>query len=157
MRSRFAGLFAAHGVGPDRLALLPQLPGLSNALAAYGDIDIALDTFPYNGTTTTCEALWMGVPVVALVGGRHAARVGFSLLQVAGLAEFAAATPETYVDLAVGLAADRARLAAYRRELRPRLAASPLCDPGRFASDMEAAFRAMRDGGTERDGNAGTA
>lgn len=142
-RTRFAGLFAEHGVGADRLAMLPQLPDMGAALAAYGDIDIALDPFPYNGTTTTCEALWMGVPVVTLVGDRHAARVGYSLLQSVGVPELAAGGEETYVELAAGLAADRARLAAYRQSLRQRVAASPLCDPLRFARAMEAAFREM--------------
>jgi len=142
-RTRFAGLFAEHGVEADRLAMLPHLPDVDTALGAYGDIDIALDPFPYNGTTTTCEALWMGVPVVTLVGDRHAARVGYSLLQAVGVSELAADSEEGYVALAADLAANRERLAAYRQSLRERVAASPLCDRARFARDMEAAFREM--------------
>lgn len=153
VRRRYQGLFSAHGVGADRLAIVPLVPGLREALAAYGDIDLALDTFPYNGTTTTCEALWMGVPVVTRVGDRHAARVGFSLMQAAGLSELVATSAESYVELAVGLASDRSRLAGYRRELRSRLATSSLCDAGRFAAEMERALRSMcEEGGADHHG-----
>ena len=113
-------------------------------LQAYGGIDVALDPAPYNGTTTTIEALWMGVPVVALAGGdRHAARVGASLLGHAGAAEFLARDGDDYVRISVALAADRARLAGLRGELRRRLLASPLVDAPAFARKLEAAYRSL--------------
>ena len=112
-------------------------------LAVYDRVDIALDPFPYNGTTTTCEALWMGVPVVTLRGDRHAGRVGASLLSQIGLTDLIADSVEEYVEIAVALAGDPGRLADLRRSLRPRLAASPLCDGRAFARKIEAAFRQM--------------
>lgn len=82
-------------------------------LAAYNQVDVALDTFPYNGTTTTCEALWMGVPVVSLIGNSHAARVGLSLLSAIGHAEWATENEENYIEKAVALAQDRSSGSIY--------------------------------------------
>jgi protein O-GlcNAc transferase len=106
-------------------------------------VDIALDPFPYNGTTTTCEALWMGVPVITLRGHRHAGRVGASLLTQVGLEDLIADSTEHYVEIAVALAGNPGRLDELHRVLRPRVATSPLCDEGAFAAKMEAAFRTM--------------
>ena len=89
--------FATAGIGPERLRILPPAPEAQDHLALYNEIDVALDPFPYNGTTTTCEALWMGVPVITLAGDRHAGRVGASLLGAIGFAAGIAATPEDYV------------------------------------------------------------
>ncbi|MGD0465031.1 MAG: hypothetical protein ABSB74_21315, partial [Tepidisphaeraceae bacterium] len=112
-------------------------------LELYHRVDLALDTYPYHGTTTTCEALWMGVPVVSLAGRTHASRVGVSLLSNVGLPEFIARTPQQYVQIATGLAGDLPRLAELRRTLRPRMQASPLMDAPRFARNVEAAYRRM--------------
>jgi len=135
--------FAAHGIDAERVEAAGWIAATSSHLAAYGDIDVALDPFPYNGTTTTIEALWMGVPVVALAGDRHAARVGVSVLTHAGVPELIVATKADYVDLAASLVGDRFRLEEYRATLRARMSASPLLDVGRFARDIEKAYRVM--------------
>jgi predicted O-linked N-acetylglucosamine transferase (SPINDLY family) len=109
----------------------------------YREVDVALDTFPYNATTTTCEALWMGVPVVTLAGARHAARVGASLLGAAGFAAGIAARPEDYVATARLLAEQRQLLAALRANLRADMARSPLCDAAGHARALEDAYRAI--------------
>ncbi len=134
---------AAAGIDPARVTMLPYIADERAHLAAYGQVDVALDPFPYNGTTTTCEALWMGVPVVTLRGDRHAARVGTSLLTRAGLTELIADDPEGFVRIAADLAASPARLAVLRADLRARVAASALCDAAGFARDVEEAYRAM--------------
>jgi predicted O-linked N-acetylglucosamine transferase (SPINDLY family) len=123
--------------------LLCPTPSIASHLAAYRRVDIALDTFPYHGTTTTCEALWMGVPVVTRAGRTHASRVGVSLLTNVGLPEMIAADEDAYARIAVRLAADEARLAELRSGLRGRMAASPLTDAPRLARNVEAAYREM--------------
>lgn len=135
--ARFRGL----GIAAERLVLLPWREATASHLSAYDGADIALDTFPYNGTTTTLEALWMGVPVITYAGDRHAARVGASLLRHAGIEDLVAASRDDYIVRAVALAADPARRAAYRAGLRARIAASPLCDGPGFARAMGAAYR----------------
>ncbi len=135
--------FAHHGIGPERLELVSWSPSWLDHLALYRRIDIALDTFPYNGTTTTCEALWMGVPVVTVLGERHAARVGGSLLTRLGLSNLVAFGVEEYIDTAVRLAADPDHLAGLRLGLRERMRRSPLCDAAGFARRMEDAYRTM--------------
>ncbi|MDX1594885.1 MAG: hypothetical protein R3298_11590, partial [Gammaproteobacteria bacterium] len=131
------------GLPRDRIEMLGRIDGKDGHLGLYGQVDIALDTTPYNGTTTTCEALWMGVPVVGLTGDRHAARVGASLLSHAGLTELVAEDEEDFVARAVALAGDRKRLRAYHAELRERLRGSTLCDADGFARQVEAAYREM--------------
>src|SRR6185437_603673 len=87
IKARTLRQFAAHGVGAEQVVVATRYKGLVEHLGAYGGIDIGLDPFPYNGTTTSCEALWMGVPVVTLIGDRHAGRVGLDLLSRIGLSE----------------------------------------------------------------------
>jgi protein O-GlcNAc transferase len=134
---------SAAGVPLERVEITGWHDDPQHHLAQYGAIDIALDTAPYNGTTTTLEALWMGVPVVTRRGDRHAARVSASILEHAGLHELVAETPAHYVDRAVALAGDASRLAALRASMRARLAASPLRDEAGFARAVEAAYRTI--------------
>jgi predicted O-linked N-acetylglucosamine transferase (SPINDLY family) len=112
-------------------------------LEAYQRVDVALDTFPYHGTTTTCEAMWMGVPVVSMAGRTHVSRVGASLLNNAGLPELIAGSAEEYVSIAADLAKDLPRLADLRRTMRERMRGSTLMDASRFARNVEAAYREM--------------
>ena len=142
-RALFLARLGERGVAAERVELVAWLPGTAAHLALYHRVDIALDPFPYNGTTTTCEALWMGVPVVTLRGDRHAGRVGASLLSQIGLTDLIANSVEEYVEIALALARNPGRLDDLRRALRPRMAASPLCDGRAFARKMEAAFRTM--------------
>ncbi|MFN2338951.1 MAG: tetratricopeptide repeat protein, partial [Gammaproteobacteria bacterium] len=142
LREHTAAALQALGIGAERLELLGHTPTRAEHLALYARLDIALDTFPYNGTTTTCEALWMGVPVVTLAGRRHAGRVGASLLEAAGLGDWLAGTPQAYVGLAAARAVDLDGLARLRAALRGRLAASPLCAGDGFARRFEAALEA---------------
>lgn len=135
--------FAVHGVEPQRIETAGWIPAVSSHLAAYAEVDVALDPFPYNGTTTTIEALWMGIPVLALAGERHAARVGASLLTELGLTELIAPTPDVYVDIAARLAGDASTLDEYRATLRGRMMRSPLLDVAGFARDLEDAYRTM--------------
>ena len=139
-----AGLLARAeraGIAPARIEIVAFTPGIAEHLALYRRVHVALDTFPYNGTTTTCEALWMGVPVVTLEGDRHAARVGASLLRAAGLPELVAPSTEGFAGTAAALAGDGARLAALRTGLRARLRASPLLDDRAWAERFHGALR----------------
>lgn len=138
---RYRDLFAQHGVAAERLDLLSRVVSQTGHLDTYGRLDIALDTFPYNGTTTTCEALWMGVPVVTSLGDRHAARVSASILNRIGLPGLIAADEASYIQLARTLATNASQLATLRPTIRARMRASPLCDAPRFARTMEAAYR----------------
>ena len=142
-RLRINRRFESHGIPANRLEIRGHQPDFKLHLDTYNQMDIALDTFPYHGTTTTCEALWMGVPVVTLAGSAHVSRVGVSLLSSVGLPELIARTAEEYVSIVVGLAKDLPRLAELRRTFRPRMRASPLMDAGRFARDIESAYRQM--------------
>lgn len=140
-QARFAAIFGRAGVAPDRIECLERTADTRSHLACYQGVDVALDTSPYNGTTTTCEALWMGVPVVALVGDRHMARVGASLLAACGHAEWAAADEEQYIACAAQLAADSTRLTALRAALRDDLRRSALLDHAGQAKHFADALR----------------
>jgi predicted O-linked N-acetylglucosamine transferase (SPINDLY family) len=130
------------GVDPQRVSFMGKLP-LAAYFERYQSLDIALDTFPFGGGTTTCDALWMGVPVVSLVGKTAVGRAGLSIISNVGLPELVADTPEEYVRLAVRLANDLPRLKELHSTLRPRMQASPLMDAPRFARNVEAAYRQM--------------
>ncbi len=123
--------------------MIGHIESTGGHLGAYGRIDIALDTFPYNGTTTTCEALWMGVPVVTLTAERPAGRVGASLLTQAGLEDLIATGPAEFIAAAKERAADPARLAEVRLGMRRRLIRSQLMDRAGFAQSLEAAYRGI--------------
>ena len=140
-REHFLARLAAGGIARERVEIVGYTGGIAEHLALYGRMHIALDTTPYNGTTTTCEALWMGVPVVTLEGDRHAARVGASLLRTAGLGELVARNPEEFHQIAVGLARSPGRIAAYRTGLRGQLAGSPLCDSASYGARFFEAIR----------------
>jgi predicted O-linked N-acetylglucosamine transferase (SPINDLY family) len=140
VRNRFLALFAQHGIPPHTLEMLPP-SSLLDYLATYHRIDLVLDTFPFSGSTTTCEALWMGVPVVTWPGATFASRHSLSHLSAIGLPDTIAGNLDEYARLAVSLAGDLPRLAALRAGLRPRMATSPLCDGKRFAANLVASFR----------------
>jgi predicted O-linked N-acetylglucosamine transferase (SPINDLY family) len=143
MRQRVTETLASFSIASERLDLLDTVDSQADHLQRYHAIDIALDPFPYNGTTTNCDALWMGVPVVTLAGRTHVSRVGTSQLSNLGLTELIAQTPEDYVRIAVQLAQDPERLTTLRAGLRARMAASPLMDAARFTRHLEAAYRQM--------------
>lgn len=143
VRRRYLSLFEQESIESGRLSLISRSPSTADHLAMYGRADIALDSFPYNGTTTTCEALWMGVPVVVLRGDRHAARVGASLLSQVGLDSLISEDADEYVEKAVTLANDITRLETLRKEMRTRMQDSMLSDAKGFAGNMETAFQTM--------------
>jgi len=134
--------FERFGIGRDKLIIMGQRPAVDHLLL-YGMVDIALDTYPYNGTTTTCEALWMGAPVVSLAGKCHVSRVGLSILTRLGLEFFVASTPKEYLAKATALAAKPDALAEIRASMRKRIADSTLCDAKTFTRSVEAAYRKM--------------
>jgi protein O-GlcNAc transferase len=141
-RDRIVREFASHGLSDARLELLPKLP-FQQFLAAHSRVDIALDPFPFNGTTTTCQTLWMGVPVVALAGRSHVSRVGVTMLASVGLAQCVAEDESDYVRIAVALATDLSRLQEVRRGLRARMLSSPLTNGARLTRCLEDAYAKM--------------
>jgi predicted O-linked N-acetylglucosamine transferase (SPINDLY family) len=136
-------MFVQHGISQDQLRLLSYVPSKYEHFDCYNSIDIGLDTFPYNGTTTTCEAMWMGVPVISLAGETHASRVGMSLLSDVGLSDFIAECDEDYLQKAVALANDLERLQSLRVSLRSMMSNSSLMDARSFTDSLEKAYRQM--------------
>ena len=134
--------FGELGIDESRLIIRPMLQA-DEFLELYRQIDIVLDPFPYNGGTTTCDALWMGVPVVSLIGESFVSRMGYAMLKNIGLADLAATTVQQYADIALDLASDPVRLAALRAGMRARLEASPLRDEIGFTRGLESAYRGM--------------
>jgi len=135
--------FATRGVAPQRLDLIGWTQTRASHLALYQGIDLCLDTFPYAGGTTTCEALWMGLPVVTVAGDCYVSRFGVSILSQVGLGELIAPDLEEFVTTAIALAHDPQRLAEMRRQCRPRMADSSLCQPEAFVRQLEEAYRRM--------------
>ncbi len=143
LRERLLKTFTGHGVGAERLELVNRLPR-PLYLELIKRMDIALDPFPFNGHTTTCDCIWQGVPVVTLSGQTYVSRFGGSGLKTLGLEELIAESREGYLETAVALAGDVERLAHLRATLRERMAASPLVDFAAFTRNLEAAYRRMR-------------
>jgi predicted O-linked N-acetylglucosamine transferase (SPINDLY family) len=143
--ARYYAALAERGIAAERVELRGWSPS-AELLAAYGCVDLALDTFPYNGGLTTCEALWMGVPVVTFPGETFAGRHGIAHLSAAGCGETMARDADDYVERAVALAQDWAQLGAMREGLRGRVASSPLCDGAKFAREFERLMREVWEG-----------
>ena len=129
-------------IARNRVSVAERVP-VMQYLRMFNDIDIALDTMPYNGATTTLDTLWMGIPVVGLVGTRSISRGTYSILKTLGLDELIAETPQEYIDLNVRLATDADWRSSFHTSLRERLRRSPLTDVSRFAENLEAAYRTM--------------
>ncbi len=141
-RQHALDVFEHCGVSSNRIDWFTPAPR-ADYLTAYQKIDISLDTFPYNGHTTSLDSFWMGVPVITLVGQTVVGRGGLSQAMNLGLPELIAHTPEQYVKRALNLASDIPLLATIRKSLRPRMQTSPLMDAPRFATNIEAAYRSM--------------
>lgn len=142
MRDEYLSRFSSAGIAPQRVELR-GFQSFRDYLATHGAVDAILDTFPYTGGTTTCHALWMGVPVLSLVGDSAPSRGGASVLGTIGLDELLADTTEQYLDRACSLANNRERLASLRAGMRARMSASPLMDSARFTRHLEYAYRSM--------------
>jgi predicted O-linked N-acetylglucosamine transferase (SPINDLY family) len=133
---------AGGDIDPQRITLMPRV-SIPEYFRCFNEVDIALDTTPYSGGTTTCDAIWMGVPVLTLSGTRSVSRSTASILSVVGLQEWIAQSPAEYVRKASRFAADVSLLHELRSALRSRMQHSPLMDEERFTRDMERAYRAM--------------
>jgi len=141
IHQELAAVLHTRGIEKQRLLLLGHATSVVQQLEGYHQIDIALDTFPYNGTTTTCETLYMGVPVITLAGRSHVSRVGASLLQAVGLPDLVCNSMEEYKTTALALASDVSRLINLRQTLRRQLLNSPLCDNRMAAAGVEQLYR----------------
>lgn len=142
IRAEWLAYFTDRGVAAERVEMLPAR-GYRQYLEFLAGLDVGLDTFPFNGGTTVCQTLWMGTPVVALVGGTSVARVSGSVLSCLGLGNLVADSPERWVELNARLAADPAGREALRTSLRDRMRRSPLCDGPRFVRHVETMFRTV--------------
>ena len=142
IQKHYIGMFQSCGISPEKINIIGW-KSLDEHLNMYSQIDIALDSYPYHGTTTTCEALWMGVPVITLVGGEHISRVGLSILRRIGLEFFATKTAQEFAAKATVLAQNRSSLAKIRSSMRGRIATSGLCHAKAFTRNIERAYRQM--------------
>lgn len=134
--------FSAEGIGEDRIDIIGRVSDREH-FELYNRVHLMLDTFPYNGTTSTCESLWMGRPLVVMEGNRHAARVGVSLMKSIGFTAFCADSMDGYVDLAVQWSSRPEAIREFRRGLRKRMTESPLMDHSGFTQSLESAYREM--------------
>jgi predicted O-linked N-acetylglucosamine transferase (SPINDLY family) len=133
--------FSKRGIADERLEFRNHKPESGSFLSVYHDVDLALDAFPWSGHTTSCEALWMGVPMVTLRGNSHCGRMAASTLTAGGFPQFVADSEDQYIHIARELAADLPRLAELRRTMRATTAASTLCDGAKFIVGWERAIR----------------
>jgi predicted O-linked N-acetylglucosamine transferase (SPINDLY family) len=162
VQARFRSLFSGHGIRPERL-MFRGPSALQDMMQEYGDMDIALDPVPYNGGTTTLQALWMGVPVITLAGGNFAARMGASILRSLDRPAWIAKDEADYLAKAASLAGELEILRRGRARQRKEMAESPLCDIQAYVGHLEALYRRMwaayRDGGARRilEANSGAA
>lgn len=129
--------FETHGIAPNRIIFLDYAPSRNEHLKAYNQVDIALDSFPFNGMTTTCEALWMGVPVITLATQHHLSRVSKGFLSLINLQPFIAHTPQQYIEKAVQLAKSPDLRTFYPQQLRSIMSGSPLCDTQKYIKTLE--------------------
>ena len=141
-REKLLGRFAARGVDPVRIVLHARMP-VGEYYRILGNLDVALDTYPYNGGTTTLDTLWMGTPLIAMKGDRPVARSAFSIMSTLGMSELIASTPTEYVEKNLQLARDQAWRQRLRSSLRERLSASSLMDADTFVTDLESCYRKM--------------
>lgn len=143
VRRRVTVFFAQHGVDSDRLVLLGRDASFETHFSRYNQVDIGLDPFPCNGGTTSCDSMWMGVPVISLTGDSFISRMGLSMLTNVGLTGLIAETPDDYIRIAAKLAGDLDYLRSLRESLRERMRSSPLMDAPRFTRNLEHAYRDM--------------
>jgi predicted O-linked N-acetylglucosamine transferase (SPINDLY family) len=143
VKNELKDYFTAKGIAAERLDFFGHTRKIHEHLNHYHEVDIALDSFPYHGTTTTCEAMWMGCPVVTRAGGAHVSRVGVSLLSAVGLEEFIGQNREDYIGKAVALAGNIERLVELRAGMRDRLKSSPLMNAPDFTREFEVALLQM--------------
>jgi predicted O-linked N-acetylglucosamine transferase (SPINDLY family) len=143
IHNQLSGKLELRGIPGTRLVLLGHATSIIEQIKAYQQIDIALDTYPYHGTTTTCEALYMGVPVITLAGRSHLSRVGVSLLETVGLKDFIANSEEEYIEKAVALAYNPQLIAVLRQNLRKIMLNSALCDNVTFTANLEEIYRSI--------------
>jgi predicted O-linked N-acetylglucosamine transferase (SPINDLY family) len=143
VEDRIRSSLAHEGLTPDRLLFTRPVATRTDYLKLYDRVDIGLDPFPYNGVTTTCDALWMGVPVISLAGRANPSRQGVRFLRNAGLDDLLAETPEEYVRKAIELSGDHLRLAVLHRSLRELMSRSPLMNSEKVTRNLEATFLAM--------------
>ncbi|MBF0195352.1 MAG: tetratricopeptide repeat protein [Magnetococcales bacterium] len=140
VKQSYLDLFAKESIAANRLEFLPTTKTIFDHLSIYNKVDISLDTFPYNGTTTTCESLWMGTPAIVLLGDSHGSRVGASILTQVGMDSLIAKNHDDYIAKAISLAKDATKLEPLRCEMRDRMLTSPLCDAKAFSNKLENAF-----------------
>jgi predicted O-linked N-acetylglucosamine transferase (SPINDLY family) len=143
IRKQYLNKFHKYGINPDRLIFRGHQESIKSHLKTYHEIDLALDPFPYHGTTTTCDAIWMGVPVISLYGNIHAARVGATILSSLGMEDFIAQSVSDYIEKAVKICLNKRLLKTIRRQLRRLMQSSPLMDPGALTENIESLYKKM--------------